>query len=198
VTDQRLANYTRRYFLGRDIPEVANYAEFRIREDQLACLHYALLGPDGALRRPGLVLDVGAGRGELSAAFAICGVPVIGVEPSRAGATLYRQTMRRWARTEPRLIDRIDDCAERPDTVIFCESLEHIPEDEFAAMWPRIVDWLTPGGRLIVANWIWNHPIPEDGSGWDHVRPVDDALYDRLAEGRTLVFRTGSHLVIDF
>ena len=199
MTDQRLRRYTRAYFTERDIPEVQAYTDHRIRNDQLACFHWALHEPTGGMRLPHMVLDVGAGRGELSAMFALCGIPVTGVEPSVAGAKLYRETLRLWAKAEARLVSRLEECRDHPDTVIFCESLEHIPEEEFEQMWPRIVDWLVPHqGRLIIANWIENHPIKPDGSGWDHVRRVDDALYDRLADGWTTVWRRGSHLVVDF
>lgn len=189
--------YTRSYFLGRDIPEVTNYREHRIRADQLACFHWSMHEVGGGLRRPVHVLDVGAGRGELSAMFALCGIPVTGVEPH--ATKLYERTLRSWAKAEPRVVADVAKVKEPADTVIFCESLEHIPEDVFDAMWDRIVPWLNQyQGRLIVANWEENHPIEPDGTGWDHVRRVDDALYDQLAEGRSVVFRRGSHLVVDF
>lgn len=199
MNPRRIRGYSRAYFLDRDIQEVENYRLRRIRADQLACFHWAMHEPGGGLRRPVHVLDVGAGRGELSAMFALCGIPVTGLDPSPAAASLYARTLRVWAKAEPRVIADAAELKDPADTVIFCESLEHIPEDVFNAMWPRIVEWLNQyQGRLIVANWEENHPIEPDGTGWDHVRRVDDALYDWLAEGRTTVFRRGSHLVVDF
>lgn len=205
------SGYDRHYYLGRDIPEVRNYAKGQLRSDQLACLAYAyggdgrfasqaLAASRGASRTPRLVLDIGAGRGELAAAFALAGVEVVGLEPSRAARTIYRRTLRTWGGSEPVLARDIDDVEGCPDTVICCESLEHIPAGEFDRMWFRICEWLDrTRGRFIVANWRDNHPIEVDDSNWDHVRRVDDELYDSLsADAREVVYREGSHLVLSW
>ena len=142
MIDQRLRRYTRAYFTERDIPEVQAYTDHRIRNDQLACFHWALHEPTGGMRLPHMVLDVGAGRGELSAMFALCGIPVTGVEPSAAGAKLYRETLRRWAKAEARLISRLEECRDHPDTVIFCRKQRNYEgnaegEPSIALWWHR-------------------------------------------------------------
>lgn len=84
------------------------------------------------------------------------------------------------------------------DTIVFCEALEHIAEDEFERNWPKLVNILRRShGRLIISNWEKFHPIY--ATGWDHIRQVDDALFDRLAsEALGTVFRRGAQLVLQF
>lgn len=192
--------------------------------DQLCAIQSA------AQRQPNHILEVGCGRGELSATAWYYSIPYVGLEPSAAGLAIAKQTRTRWSLERPDmdistqepaashwlssgcssllvqegLADYMaglpEDAGFPHDTVLFVESIEHIPEPEFSAAWPLLVRMLRfTSGRLVIVNWIDYHPIVPDGSGWDHVRPVDDAFYDALAaDAKRTVFRQGSHLVLEF
>lgn len=187
---QDLSNYTREYYL-RD----QTFARHGVlRPDQLAALCYALNWPFwgfevkmGEERDPGLIVSIGAGRGELEAELERIGNRVIGIDPTVGARALYRGTDLRphWT---PQLISEAD-------TVIFCESIEHIPLDLTLELFAS----LTSGTRVVIVNFTEFFPIIPDpvGDGWDHITQVDDALYDRLAEGRITALRRTSHLVLD-
>ena len=88
-----------------------------------------------------------------------------------------------------------------PDTVIFCESVEHIPGKEFFAAFEIIKNMLTvTSGLMIITNWIYFHPIQKNRNmDWNHITTIDDAVYDSLAaQAKSVVFRQGSHLVLQF
>ena len=87
------------------------------------------------------------------------------------------------------------------DTVIFCESVEHIPGKEFFAAFEIIKNMLTvTSGLMIITNWIYFHPIQKNRNmDWNHITTIDDAVYDSLAaQAKSVVFRQGSHLVLQF
>lgn len=161
---------------------------------------------EGATRVPSGVVDVGCGRGELLASFIYLNVPCWGIDPAPGAAELVPETMQ-WVATDG--YDFINKgmyagLTEIPrdapvDTVIMCESIEHIRETEFDRGWKYIKDvLLKDGGLFIVVNWIDYHPIRPDPSGYDHIRYVTDEFYDTLAEqAKSTVFRRGSHLVLE-
>ncbi len=173
----------------------------------------------GMTRRPKLVLDVGIGRGELSALLNHCGIKCIAIEPAGVGPGIMRETCRKYNCDEfpaERFLNtgllnglrRLRKEGITPDTIILCESLEHIPRREFDKAFEMIRDMLTGtvtgerrgrGGILIIVNWPDYHPIRPVRFDWNHVRTVDDQLYDELASraART-IFRCGSHLVLEF
>ena len=112
------------------------------------------------------------------------GLTVTGVDPSLGALELYRGGM---------LVGEARQAlAASAGTVIYNESIEHIPVEQTL----QVRSWMAPGSRLIVTNWPDFHPI-EPTSDWDHITRVDDALYDRLAQGGQVVLRRGSHLVVD-
>jgi len=235
----RLSHYDEDYYLNLKWFENRFYAHKMLRPgDMDAALGYAygltsyeqvrqILGPEDALlpaceqearlwenlaarRVPRLVLDVGAGRGELSFALGRI-ISCIAIDPSPGAAILFHKTRQEWGGDpDVRFINAtLHDALWRllwqhrvPDTAIFCETLEHIPEDEFTRSWPLLKGALSShngDGLLIVTNRLDFHPILVDGSGWDRIRLVDDDLYDWLAaQGRETVFRQGSHLVVRF
>ena len=89
----------------------------------------------------------------------------------------------------------------KPDTVIFCESAEHIPRKELFTAFEIIKDMLTvTSGLMIIVNWIDFHPIQKNGNAdWNHITTIDDVVYDWLAtQAKSVVFRQGSHLVLQF
>lgn len=161
-------------------------------------------------RRPSLVVDVGCGRGEISALLTHVGIECIPIDPSKGAASLIGKTFREfYSMPPPELIskpalDGLREIRKRdliPDTVIFCESIEHISRKELAAAFELIKDMLTAtSGLMIVTNWIDFHPIYKDSNaGWNHIATIDDATYDSLAaQAKSVVFRQGSHLVLQF
>lgn len=159
--------------------------------------------PEGR-RTPKLVVSVGAGRGELDAAFSLRGIPCIGIEPSVDAAKIYLDTQATWGNGESCLITApfeksLHFLPGYADTFIFCESLEHIPGESFQLAYGSVKNHLmNVGGLAIFTNWITNHPIYPDGTDWDHVQLVDEAFYDRIAAGGKTIFRKGSHLVVRY
>lgn len=160
-------------------------------------------------RFPKSVLDVGGGRGEVATAFVHAGVPKVQlVEPHAKGSEWFMQSLLKLFKmtvlgasvrfsnqTVPECLGELE--LDDVDTVTFVESLEHIPEDCFQPFWDAVKPVLVKNkGMLIVANWIDYHPLLPTNA--EHCRLVDDALYERLAEGGTIMVRKGSHLVVQY
>jgi SAM-dependent methyltransferase len=184
---QDLSIYTRAYY-ERD----QTFAKYNVlRSDQLAALCYTLDWPfwadfrDLPTRDPGLIVSIGAGRGELEAEFERLGYTVIGVDPSNGPHELYKAAtlQRNWT---PELI-------KQAHTIVYCESLEHIPRDEALAV---IREHSVPGTRIVIVNFVDYFPLAPSGDG-DHITMVDDAYLDHLSAGQSVLFRKGSHLVFD-
>ncbi len=152
------------------------------------------------------VLDVGGGRGEVALSLAYLGRNVQMVEPHKdaeAWLTATHTLFFPGSALKTNLINApVPECLssldlEFVDTVMFVESLEHIPEDCFDLFWPPVRWALAKNkGRLIVANWIDYHPL--EAVNAEHCRRVDDALYEELAQGGVVKYRNGSHLVVDY
>lgn len=180
---QDLSVYTDEYY-KRDQPEYWFTKHGILRPDQLAALCYAyglpFWGEPDGIRDPGLVYSIGCGSGELEAALEKLGNTVVGVDPSRGAKALYKGK------------DIVDEYPGGGDTVIFCESIEHIPHDITKGIFSRI----PKQARVIVVNWPDLHPIPAVGDG-DHITDIDDVFYDRLSDGRKVILRRGSHLVLE-
>lgn len=165
----------------------------------------------GRTRTPKLAIDVGAGRGEITASFLYAGVDCIAIEPSVSGLDLVKNTSQKWYNMdfpESNFLNsgvfdgmrQIEQAGRIPDTVIMCECLEHIGKKEFWRAYTTIRHLLAKSeGILVVTNWIDLHPIQRDILHWDHIHTVDDRLYDEMARyaART-VFRQGSHIVLQF
>ena len=159
-------------------------------------------------RHPKLVVDVGAGRGELTAAFLSHGVECYAVDPSEGAKSIIPLTFQDWVGEEcpdffinKPLKDALTDLQNDPvDTFIMCESIEHIREEEFTEAYEIMVEMLRrTEGMLVVTNWVGFHPINVDGGGWDHIRRIDDGVYDALcSKAKKTVLRKGSHLVLTY
>lgn len=161
---------------------------------------------EGRSRSPRLVADIGCGRGEMLLSYHLLGVECVGIDPSPGAEVLVPQTMA-WSGVEDyRLLnsgfaDGLATLEKEPvDTIVFCESIEHVRETEFTTGWRLVRNILTRSAGLFIAvNWMDYWPIPVDNTGYDHIRRIDDALYDRLsADARSVIFREGSHLVLQF
>ena len=174
-------------------------------------------------RIPRSVLDVGAGLGTLSAAFLKMSVPCVGLDSNIRVKETYEKTISAWAGPGANFVlgglDVIPDIRRLRadwgsrnypstypfiknglfDTIIFSSSIEHISEQEFNRNWPKIKLILEENhGLLIIVNKLKWNSINIDGSGWDHIRFIDSAVYDFLSSEGNVVFRQGSHLVVSF
>lgn len=161
-------------------------------------------------RTPKLVVDVGSGRGELSAAFLNDDIRCISIEPALQASDIFFDTLNHWSiGSKGTLINagayeglsKIREMDDKPDTIIFCESLEHIPEKEGDAAINLAAEMLTETeGRLIIANY--EHPIIKQGDWpptWDHIRTIDDDVYDRICSlAPRIIFRDNGYLGLGF
>lgn len=161
-------------------------------------------------REPRGTLEIGAGRGEVSVSLAHLGYAVQAIEPSVDATSWFARTAEHFYGAESRVrllnapahtvLDAVDWST--VDTVIMVESLEHVLAEDFAPVYERVVTELRrTRGRFIIVNWPSYHPIQV---GWYapptvHCRVVDDALFDDWSKGAaSVVFRQGSHLVLDY
>jgi 2-polyprenyl-3-methyl-5-hydroxy-6-metoxy-1,4-benzoquinol methylase len=161
----------------------------------------------GRKRTPRLVADVGAGRGEICAMLSMGAIPCVGIDPSPGAKNLFPRTMKAWANKLNYLFYNLNssDGLRKmmyldmfPDTIIMCESIEHIRTDEFVATWVLIKQMLTKtGGLFIITNRLKFHPIAPDNTGYDHITRIDDNLYDTLAQDALeTIVRERAHLVL--
>ena len=172
-----------------------------------------IIGNAGLGRKPGLVYDMGCRRGEVAATLVHMGIGATAVDPSHAAGALAGETAKRLYRPpaasvpfeRTTSIGALRRSSQTPDTVIFCESVEHMPPSKLFATFGWIRDHAEGvrgggGGVLaIVTNWPNYHPIRAPPGDWNHVHDVDDELYDRLASlSRKTVARRGSHRVLQF
>lgn len=162
-------------------------------------------------RSPKLVINVGCGLGMIDAALTYADVNCIGIDPSPGSKEGYEQTFKLWLNTSDYIFlnqkagDAIEYVVENygpPDTVILCEAIEHIPKSEFDNFWSKIVPLLRQTkGIFIVTNGLSEYHFPTiiDGTGWCHIREINDELYDNLASyAHETLFRYRSHLVLQF
>jgi SAM-dependent methyltransferase len=213
VIDPRSIHYSRYRFKdpGSGVESKA-FNQGMLRPDELSALAYVEgetapvedeMDFDELEQRPHsdrLVIDVGCGRGMLAAALIRRGFRVHAIDFSHDAIQLTVETVTRRAdpdRLKTQCIDFADIAhvafAKRPHAVIFSETLEHIPEEDFAQGWPTV---LTFGCLLVIVNFRDLHPIEIDTTGWNHIRRVDDKLYDWIASHGTTLVRDGSHLVV--
>ena len=94
-----------------------------------------------ARRRPALVVDVRCGRGEAAATLVHLGIDVLAFDPSVHAGALVEETAQRFYGLDRgavpfekkgcyRALKRLRRRGTIPDAVIFCESIEHMPEKE--------------------------------------------------------------------
>lgn len=177
--------YTTDYYL-READEFWFGKRGLLRPDELAAICYAFGKPFTGKgydtpRDPGIIYSIGCGQGNLEKKLEDMGCKVYGVDPSPGAKELYKgKTL-------------LDTYPGGGDTILFVESIEHLYPKQFEQIWNKIPS----GARVIVVNWLDFHPIEPDNTGYDHVRLVDDGLYDSLCEGNRVIFRLGSHLVLE-
>lgn len=173
--------YTNEYF-DRDTVELRYYVNRELRRDQIVAKNFC----KGKKR----ILSVGVGRGFFEEELIRAGHEVVGMDVKD----------NRHFKHFPFIEGGLEAFPEERefDAVVLVEVLEHIPEAEFKEAWTKIVNVLRKtGGRFIVTNWEYLHPIPHNGM--DHIFRVDDDLFDWLASfARKTVHRHKSELVLEF
>lgn len=156
-----------------------------------------------ATRIPNSILEIGGGRGEISNAFSYLNVPCTSIEPGDNADFLYYATGKHFFgenfnSTKPLTVDlktlSNDIDLSIFDTILFCESIEHIKESDFWGFWNKVCNEFQ--GVFIITNWIDYHPIPIMPP--EHIFEINDSVYDKLVRSSgNCVFRNGSHLVLD-
>lgn len=159
-------------------------------------------------RIPNRVFEIGAGRGDLVCTLQNMGVPVDSCEVHPDTIEWFYRTGQHFFGAEFRpnlpIIGNIEDLDidwKLYDTIVMVECIEHINELAFKKVWANIVKNFK--GRFIVVNDMWFHPI-EIGGDWknaelEHCRQIDDLVYDEMSkDAKTVIFREGSHLVLEF
>lgn len=172
---------------------------------KLCCMH----NPKG-------VLEVGGGRGELSNLMTHLNIPHLSVEVCLDADDIYKNTGLHYFGSEHKhqspMIGPIEVLLQenkidlsRYDTIIFPESVEHIPTPNFTYVMSRIRKEFK--GRFIVTNGKSYHPIigsldhPDrlHETMEEHVADVNDEVYARWTSmAKKLIYKDGSHLVLEF
>ena len=173
-------------YYEREIPENWFKKQGLLRPDELAAVCYAFgqpfFGKDFYKpRTPKKVYSIGCGEGYLDAKLIEMGCDVTGVDPSPGIKHRYKGK-------------KLQKTYEGGgDTIIFCESIEHLYTEQFKEIWEKI----PPCAWVIFVNWPDFHPIEPDTTGYDHVTRIDDEYYDSISYGQRIMFRRGSHLVME-
>lgn len=163
-------------------------------------------------RRPVSVLDIGAGRGEVSVQLANMGIPVqavdacpdlekwiIATNKKFYGLMAFEDRVPLFLHPIPlplpEAVEQIHFDA--IDTVLMVESIEHILKKDFNPLYEEMIPALKKNkGLLIITNNIGWHPIRVNNK---HVRKIDDKVYDDLAaDASETIFRQGSHIVLRY
>lgn len=157
-----------------------------------------------AKRKPKKILEIGAGRGEVTLFLTAMGYSVTAVEPSIDFLELIAQTNNKLFPNNPiggydyinSPIHLADIDYSEYDTILMVESLEHILAEHFDPEWEKINN--TFKGYFIVVNWKKYHPIAvgQYARKEIHCRLVNDALYNKFSLDHTVKVRDKSHLCI--
>jgi hypothetical protein len=200
------------YALGlQSFEEVRNIFGFRDEGKE----NYPLLGAKMQMdmlwmarkRTPRCVLDIGGGRGEIALVFQYKDVNSVILEPSKSLKELVELTCDIFSISRSKIPTTWNNQLGHMkwviptisfDTIIFCESIEHIPQDEFDY---AFIETIKPtlqrnNGMLIITNWLTPWPI-EIEEPW-HIRRCDDELYNWIAKDGETVYRNKNHLVVQF
>jgi hypothetical protein len=165
------------------------------------------------LRNPRSIIEIGAGRGEITAFlnYTKLHIPMFNYElqsldVAPAFEKMYNDTCNRLFECNLPL-DLITGTLKKKykelnytdvDTVILSEVLEHLTEDEFWEFLNYALPYFKKNNtRLIIVNSWGFWPIEKSGS--DHIWEINDTVYDKIQElAKATIIRSRSHLVIEF
>ena len=158
-----------------------------------------------AKRTPKNVLEIGAGRGEVTLFLTAMGCNVTAIEPSKDFVDVITDTAQKLYPTTElanyeyinKPIHQSDIDYSKYDTIMMVESLEHILAKDFDPEWENINNNFK--GYFIIVNWKRYHPIAvgQYASREVHCRVVNDSLYNTYCEGHTTKVRDKSHLCVE-
>jgi len=158
-----------------------------------------------AKRKPKHILEIGAGRGEVTLMLSKMGYRVTTVDPGKDFLELLEYSNKKLFPNEiitpyniinmPLQLATLDYT--QFDTILMVESLEHILAEHFDPEWNKINHQFT--GYFIVVNWKRYHPIAvgQYAPPNIHCRRTDDALYDSFIKDNKCLLKDGSHLVVE-
>jgi len=158
-----------------------------------------------AKRKPKHILEIGAGRGEVTLMLSKMGYQVTTIDPGKDFIELLEYSNKKLFPNEQitpyKIINESLQLANLDysqfDTILMVESLEHILAEHFDPEWNKINHQFT--GYFIVVNWKRYHPIAvgQYAPPNIHCRRTDDALYDSFIKDNKCLLRDGSHLVVE-
>lgn len=153
-------------------------------------------------RTPKKILEIGAGRGEVTGFLCELGYDVTAIEPSpnaqeihnRTHNALFGKTFQYQLLNAP--IHELNIDYSQYDTILMVESLEHILAEHFDPEWQKIAEEFC--GYFVVTNWHAYHPIKvgQYANPQIHCRHVSEELYDDFAGSGITKHRYRSHLCI--
>lgn len=161
-----------------------------------------------AVRTPKKVLDIGAGRGDVSCVLAKMGIDVFAIEKTEVATEWFAKTGKHFFGNEfipPLVFDKgMSDIKldfSIYDTIIMVESIEHIKEHEFNPIWQNIIENFK--GLFVLTNFLQMTYIPigdwGPGAEEEHCRIVTPELYDTMCNhAKKVILREGAHLVLEF
>lgn len=177
--------YDKAYYERGGLIETAFREAGFLRPEQASAIAYAFAKG----RKPKVILFIGSGIGILERFLENLDVSltIIGTDSSFAAAQLYQGS-------HCVFIDFLGavKCYQF-DTIILCAVIEHIPISDIETGIELLAKRKV---RLIITNRLEYHPIKPNG--WDHITKIDDALFQIIANNGNLIFRHGSHLVVDY
>jgi hypothetical protein len=167
-------------------------------------------------KRNPTILEIGGGRGELSVLMSKLNIQHTSIDVCLEANDLYEMTGKKFygndfihqapivAPIEKLLLENTISLKDF-DTLLFVESIEHIPSENFKYVFSRIIENFH--GRFIVTNDFHHHPIigtldnPGDPGATipEHIATINDTIYDSWCEhAKSIVYRNLSHLVLEF
>jgi len=188
------ADYTREYYVS----DCGGYAEFG-GTDALAIADVRLRATAAfsEIRSGRRALDIGCGRGEISAYLGARGWQVDAVDYSADAIALAREHLARVGVPPERVrlfADDIDTFALEPgvyDLIVAADVIEHLGAAELDRLYPRLAQALAPNGLFVL------HTFPNAWYyryGWPRVRRAASARGETLPENPRSAFERRMHI----
>jgi 2-polyprenyl-3-methyl-5-hydroxy-6-metoxy-1,4-benzoquinol methylase len=188
------ADYTREYYVS----DCGGYAEFG-GTDALAIgdVRLRTTAAFSEIRSGRRALDIGCGRGEISAYLGARGWQVDAVDYSAEAIALAREHLARVGVPPERVrlvADDIDTFAFEPgayDLIVAADVIEHLGVGELDRLYPRLARALAPNGLLVL------HTFPNAWYyryGWPRVRRAAAARGETLPENPRSAFERRMHI----